>query len=196
MRLIPRLLLIAASSLALLGVPGHAAGDPGAPLFPLRPDSHWVYIHDNGFLEDVFVAGPRKGGPGFRVLGYFSPFDPPRTLRSTGQDTVVQILPDGREALYYMLDAPVGTSWVMDVPGATCVDESTITVGARNLTLTVPAGTFQGVVRLDYRTRCFDAGYTAEWFAPGIGLIQRTRLSFLGAVTKRLQRVVNVPGVE
>jgi len=181
---------------AMLTLAGTGVVADGAPLFPLRPGSSWLYVTDSGDDAGLIeVMAPQRGGPGFVVRGYWGFFDQ-RTLRGNNKDTVMEVRPDGSEGLHYLLDAPVGTSWKMHALDGFCVDGSTLTVGARDLIMTVPAGTFEGVVRVDHATRCFDGGLKTEWFAPGIGLIQRTSLTFFGERTIALLRAQNVPGVE
>ena len=60
------------------------------------------------------------------------------------------------------------------------------TIGAKGLTVIVPAGTFSDVIRLDMTTSCADAGVTSIWFAAGAGPIKWTELNIAGTVTYEL----------
>ena len=58
----------------------------------------------------------------------------------------------------------------------------TFTIGAKNQTLRTPAGTFNDVLRLDVASQCRDAGTTAIWFAPDVGVIRWEELTIVGPV--------------
>jgi hypothetical protein len=55
------------------------------------------------------------------------------------------------------------------------------TIGAKNLTLSVPAGSFPRVTRLDFGRSCADAGLISAWFAPNVGLIKWSESTIAGA---------------
>ncbi len=50
----------------------------------------------------------------------------------------------------------------------------------------VPAGSFKRSVRLDFLAPCFDAGLSTEYFAGGVGLVQRVAETIAGPRTFRL----------
>jgi len=62
-----------------------------------------------------------------------------------------------------------------------------IIIAEKDASLTVTAGTFNQVIRLDLETSCSDAGITHIWFAKNVGIIQWTELNIAGDVTYQLQ---------
>lgn len=197
-------LLLAAGAIA---VPA-AAGDMATParirpalapsaLFPLRPGNHWVYAASGAIgeprswevrvLEQEMQPSMSPARPYHRLAGYFE--GATRLVRSDVFGNVVEQGGAMRDHLWYLLAAPVGTSWTLSMaaPEATCVAGATLTIGARDEVVTVPAGEFRGVVRIDYTgSRCADAGITAEWFAPGIGLVRRAETTIAGPLVSDL----------
>jgi hypothetical protein len=122
-----------------------------------------------------------------RLAGYFD--GATRLVRSDAFGNVVERGGDERGHVWYLLGAPVGTSWTLSMapPEATCVAGATLTIGARDEVVTVPAGEFRGVVRVDWSgSRCADAGITAEWFAPGVGLVRRAETTIAGPLVSDL----------
>ena len=196
MRRHPRILVLALLSTGFCLLAGAVSRPPEAAsaqnsFFPLHPRNVWVYLSGFGQALTVRVhrslGNPQDPTTAMEVTGYFPDFfDSVRLLRTSSDDVVTEVLADGSERLYYRLGEPVGSSWVMQVPGVSCSNGVRVTVGARDLTLTVPAGTFDGVVRLDFGIRCFDSGIRNEWFAPGVGLIRRVEDSLFGARTSEL----------
>jgi hypothetical protein len=121
------------------------------------------------------------------LVGYFG--EGTRLVRADLASSVFERGEAGREHLWYRLRAPVGTSWKLTTapPELPCLAGATLTIGARDEVVTVPAGAFRGVVRVDYSaSRCADAGITREWFAPGVGLVRRVEASIAGTRTSEL----------
>jgi len=84
--------------------------------------------------------------------------------------------------LWYKLGAAVGTKWhFVHEGGMPCNSPLLATLVSRTDTVTVPAGTFAHCVKVVYSEHgCADAGMTAEWFAPGVGLVKRVDTSIAG----------------
>jgi hypothetical protein len=184
-----------------------AAGDTATPsrlrpvlspsaYFPLRPGYRWVYraVGASGEVrtwEVRVLEQPAPSAPSVRsyqlLAGYFD--DATRLVRSDAFGNVLERDGDARDRLWYRLGAPVGTSWTLSTapPEPACLAGATLTVGARDEVVTVPAGEFRGVVRVDYSgSRCADAGITTEWFAPGVGLVRRAETTIAGALVSEL----------
>jgi hypothetical protein len=132
-----------------------------------------------------------NGEPYFVLDGYFGPG---RLVRNGPGGAVLEFNPNGpADNLWYRLGAAAGTTWQLQLeppptlgPIADCVSGSKVVLASRTEVATVPAGTFRGVVRLDFSSPCADAGLESEWFAPGVGLIRRQELSFAGPVVSEL----------
>lgn len=169
-----------------------------ASYFPLGVGNRWVYAKagrggTSAWKVEVVEAGmPAGPWPFFRMEGYFQ--GPPRVVRADRGGAVRELGPGGdREYLWYMLGAPVGTTWQLQLapsptagPLGDCVDGSRLVVASRNEVVKVPAGEFTRVVRIDFRSHCVDAGITSEWFAPGVGLVRREETSIAGPVVSEL----------
>jgi agmatine/peptidylarginine deiminase len=87
---------------------------------------------------------------------------------------------NGRTAeLMPTLEAPVGYS---RTASPTSLNSGAMTIGARGLSLTTPAGTFTDVTRIDLQTApgVADAGVSSIYFARGIGVVKWTENSFIG----------------
>jgi hypothetical protein len=168
-------------------------------LFPLRDGNSWTYARKGlGEVTEwrVAVAGkvtaPRVH-PYFTLERYFP--GAPHSVRSDPFGTVTERSDGFRDHLWYLLGAPVGTSWTIQLapsplasPLPDCIAGAKVTLASRGETLSVPAGEFDRVVRVDWASACADAGIASEWFAPGVGLIRRDELSFAGIVTSELVR--------
>jgi hypothetical protein len=166
--------------------------------FPLTVGNRWVYERTGPggtstwtaeVAEATMPAGPWQV---YRLEGYFPGV--PRWVRADRRGTVTEFLPGGaREYLWYLLGAPPGMSWQLQLaptptagPAGDCVDGSRLVVASRDDVVNVPAGQFTRVVRVDFRSRCADAGITTEWFAPGVGLVRREETSIAGPVVSEL----------
>ena len=168
-------------------------------LFPLREGSTWTYAR-KGLAETsewtaavtAKVSAPRVH-PYFTLEGYFEGM--PHAVRSDPFGSVTERSEGFRDHLWYLLGAPEGTTWTLQLapspqesPVADCISGARVTLAARGETMSVPAGDFERVVRVDWMSACADAGIASEWFAPGVGLIRRDELSIAGIVTSELVR--------
>jgi hypothetical protein len=167
--------------------------------FPLRVGNEWVYAVASQVERSEWraaVTGRKVAANGaayFELAGYFGPT---RLVRSGMRSTVSEFNPDGdRDNLWYLLGAPVGTSWELVLeplptlgPVADCVGGSKALLASRTEVVRVPAGEFRDVVRVDYRAPCVDAGLASEYFAPGLGLVKRVEQTFAGPRVSELLR--------
>lgn len=77
----------------------------------------------------------------------------------------------------------VGTRFNLALGGC----NNSATIAAKNLAVTVPAGSFQRVTRLDFGRNCADAGLISAWFAPNVGLVKWSESNIAGAREYTLQ---------
>ena len=166
--------------------------------FPLEAGNYWVYQKHGATetsswrVEVLRDPASQMTGAGKVLAGYFP--GPIRRVRVWPLDIVSEVgMQRGRDGLWYLLRAPVGVAWTIEVAappepvtGLDCIDGSRLHVTSRSETVEVPAGKFTDVVRIEYEMRCADAGIMAEYFAPGIGLIRREEESFAGTVVSDL----------
>lgn len=192
--------------LVWIGPPGAAAQGQvreslrAVSYFPLAPQAYWEYEQQGATcggacrwrVEVVGDAAPTPVAGAFGLKGYFP--GPVRKVRSLPLGVVTEVRPDGgRDGLWYMLRAPEGLGWTLELAddpanggGSSCIDGSWVRVASRNETVRVPAGEFRDVVKLEFRSRCVDAGITAEWFAPNVGLVRREEATIAGVLVSEL----------
>lgn len=73
---------------------------------------------------------------------------------------------------------PVGTEYIVMINPC---NRGKSRIAEKNLTVTVPAGTFENVIRVDFfDLNCADAGVTSHYYAPGVGLIKWKYLTIAG----------------
>lgn len=173
-----------------------------AHFFPLTDGNRWTYTRRGTGADETWqvtaaaVTDTAATMPRFSLSGYF--FGPPRQVTTDRAGTVMERDPfAGRDTLWYRLGAAVGTSWELQLvelptmgPVRGCIGGSKLVIAARNEAVTVPAGHFRHVVRVDFQPPCADAGITSEWFAPGVGLIRRVESSFAGPIVSELEQAV------
>lgn len=163
------------------------------PHFPLQVGNQWNYskqgIGDAQTWQVAVVEG--TAGAGSELQGYFGAS---HTVCAGTSGVIHEVTADAGDAMWYNLGATVGSTWHIHLDQAgdnpDCVDGSQATIGSRTDHVDVPAGSFDNVIRIDYRSPCSDAGIVAEWFAPGVGLVKRTEQSFAGPVVSELQSAV------
>lgn len=165
--------------------------------FPLQPGFRWVYevvgaigARRTWQVEVLDRPAPMPLMPGHAYLPLVGYFDSgPRNVRSDPFGNVFERSGDTRDHLWYLLGTPVGTSWELSTapPELSCLAGVRLTIGARDEVVTVPAGEFRDVVRVDYSgSQCADAGITTEWFAPGVGLVRRAETTIAGPLVSNL----------
>jgi hypothetical protein len=169
--------------------------------FPLEVGDQWSYARRGPAGSDSWRSAvadrvvQANGRIYYALDGYFGPR---RLVRATLRGTVTEYDPNAwADHLWYLLGAPVGSSWRIELqalplanPLPDCVSGSKVTLASRTDTVTVPAGTFHDVVRLQFASPCADAGIVTEWFAPGVGLIRREEDSFAGPVVSELLHAI------
>lgn len=166
--------------------------------FPLQPGTTWTYERrgpagTSTWRAEVVADPAATTERGYHRLAGFFP-GPARLVRVLPFDIVTEARPEGgRDTLWYMLRAPARLPWTLELAGtaeplsgAECIDGSRLHVASRDEVVTVPAGEFRSVVKVVFDTGCADAGITAEWFAPGVGLVRRTEASIAGEVVSEL----------
>jgi len=195
--------VVVVAAAAILSAPAFVHGQVRPVLgwssfFPLKPGSQWTYQKSSptGATQwEVGVAEPAEPEAGVRhvlLSGYFP--GAARLVRSDRTSAVLETSSWSQgESLWYLLGAAVGTGWELrlaplptmsPVPG--CVDGAKLRLVSRDESVSVPAGEFTHVVRVDWTTSCRDAGISSEWFAPDVGLVRRVESSITGPVVSEL----------
>jgi len=142
---------------------------------------------DNATYRDM-ITGSRiraEAAQGGRLWVHYTNFAGlgPLWINSSGRSERVYVQgTERRTQLFADFGAPLGTSTPLDL--GPCNRGAAI-LASRD-TLTVPAGAFADVVRVDFETSCADAGVTSAWFAPGVGPIQWTAVTIAGPSTYQM----------
>ncbi len=123
--------------------------------------------------------------PGGRLWIHYTDFAGfgPLWVASSGRGERVYVLGTDRKIqLFADFDVPVGSVTPLDLEPC---NRGTAVLAARE-TISVPAGTFTDVVRIDFKTSCADAGITSAWFARDVGPIQWTATTIAGPITYQM----------
>ena len=157
--------------------------------FPLQVGNEWVYTDESSrsvvqVLRETFEPNGLKY---FEVSGYL-PGDSlaTRKLRADTHNQIYEYNPNGEDFLWYQFENSEGTWYFDSGTAVSCVTGSTVSLGDFGASIDVPAGSFERSLRLDFITQCADAGIADEYFAPGVGLVQRNLHSVAGPRTMRL----------
>jgi len=108
----------------------------------------------------------------------------PLWVASGSRDERVRVHAPPDRAFQLLTDfgAPIGFTAPLDI--GPC-NRGAATLAARGR-LTVPAGSFSDVVRIDFATSCADGGVTSAWFARGVGTVQWTGATIAGPATYQM----------
>lgn len=152
-----------------------------ADFFPLQIGNFWEY---NNFWRRDNISVIRETISGTEQIEnktYFI-FSPPyrmdARLMKLQQNDIQIIAHDGLEKVLYKFSAPENETW--------SINDWTVKITNRNETVSVPAGTFENTIRIEFRRNVADAGYIIEWFAPNTGCVRRVKDSFAGPSTSEL----------
>src|SRR5262249_28449336 len=88
----------------------------------------------------------------------------------------------GAESGWVPLGSPAGTGFSSVIDP--CSPQGQI--ASRTAEVAVPLGSFTGEVQVNFQNTCKDAGLTAQYYAPNVGLIRQDQSSFAGPVLYRL----------
>ena len=124
-------------------------------------------------------------GQGGRIWVHYTNFAGfgPLWVSASGRGERVYVMgADWRIQLFADFDAPAGSVTPLDL--GPCNRGAAILAGRG--ALTVPAGTFSDVVRIDFQPSCADAGVTSAWFARGVGPVQWTSATIAGLSTYQM----------
>lgn len=194
MRLFGKLLAAATIAVGFVAAAPVARAHYENTYFPLHVGNEWTYA------ETGFAPSPQKkvvkvdaswtssvtGQAWFRTRGFNGDM---HWLRQTPTGRIYEW--QGRQ--WYRLGAGPGFPWTMSVNddaahGAiACSNGARLDVVSRSERVTVPAGTFP-TIHIRFRTACFDAGITDEWFAQGVGLVKRSQQTIGGPREQVLER--------
>jgi hypothetical protein len=169
---------------AILAVAPLAAAQPD--YFPLHVGNQWIY-RQSGQISGapVVVSIPRTVTFAERTYSMVSGFaEGPLYLRMEDDGTLYAYDTESRtEGVWAAFATPEGQNYRTIVNPCNGLG----LVKSRNAKLTVPMGELSGALEVDYPAgNCADAGLTADYFVPYIGLVARESITIAGPHSLRL----------
>lgn len=152
-----------------------AADATASEFLPLNLGDSATFTTANGATRELSVddsAGSWRHVVAFPLLGT-------SWISSAATDSRVHVYNEDSAASVLLADFARNTGTRFNLALGGCNNSATI--GAKNLAVTVPAGSFQRVTRLDFGRNCADAGLISAWFAPNVGLIRWSESNIAGA---------------
>ncbi len=157
--------------------------------FPLEIGNEWIYSDGTQTFKVQVLRETEESNyiQYFELSGYFQE-DPAkvRKIRRGSLDQILEFNPGGEDFLWYDFGTRESTWNLQTGSNIPCITGSLVSRAASGETVEGPAGTFENTARLDLVPRCMDAGITNEYFAGGIGLVQRVVTTFAGSRTFKL----------
>ncbi len=157
--------------------------------FPLEVGNEWVYSDgvSNFTVRVLREIREANGLNYFEISGYF-PNDSV-TVRKVRRGPLGQILefnPSGEDFLWYRFGLS-RDPWLFETGDEVpCITGSQVITGSFGKMVDLPAGILERTLRLDFAAPCVDAGISNEYFAAGIGLVQRVSTTLAGPRTFKL----------
>jgi hypothetical protein len=157
--------------------------------FPLEEGNTWLYKSVtignpqlNTTYQSVRVTGrERINDREYFQVSYFGRNVLLREDESTG-NVFVYDRSTGTESLWVALGLPVDGTFSSSLDP--CSPQGQIV--SRTAEVAVPLGSFTDEVQINFQNSCADAGVTAQYYAPNVGLIRQDQSSFAGPVVYRL----------
>ncbi len=155
--------------------------------FPLQIGNQWIYqVRFLGRTQTVTVDIPRAeivNGQVYSVVRGFPEGE--AWLRVNEAGTLYRYNPSaaGSEEVWAMFNTPEGGIYRTAITPC----NQTAKVESRNAKASLPAADFVDLLSIKYPVGiCADAGFDSELYAPYIGLVQRTSITFAGPNVMKL----------
>ena len=154
-----------------------------ADYFPLQTGNSWVYRATPGV--GTIVATVNVGSVvtiSGRDYYQLQSFDRNLLIRQADNGSLLQYSTDTKTESVWL---PFGLADIEPAQsGSTSTGDCSGTVSSvkSNTSLSTPLGDFSNVLAIRYTPTCADAGVTAQYFLPFVGLIRQEQTSFAGPV--------------
>jgi hypothetical protein len=145
--------------------------------FPLQITNQWVFLSQNDTLIESVTDTQRIGGNLYYSFEKFRDFS--GYLFRMFENNVF-IYADTAEYLWYDFNADSGDSWIVSPLGNPYYG-GVFTMQSKTDTVVTPAETFIDCYRIHHHIGA-DAEFV-EWFAPGVGIVQRDVVTIAGLRT-------------
>ena len=142
--------------------------------FPLQIGNRWVFSSQNDTLIESVADTQQIEGNLYYSFEKFRDF--PGYLFRTFEDNVF-IYADTAEYLWYDLNADSGTGWIVPPLGLPYFG-GIFTMQSKTDTVVTPAEIFTDCYRIHHFIG--DDAEFVEWFAPGVGIVQRDVITIAG----------------
>lgn len=150
--------------------------------YPNGEDDHYTYTTSrDGVVTDEVIrrAGAWILHAEFGGLGQIYVY--------TRNNNTLTVYSNGNLSRLANFDDPVGTEYAVTL--GVC-NTGTSVIAEKQAELTVPAGTFTDVIRIDFRGNCADAGIVSQWYARDVGIIQWTEPNIAGLLATKLTKAI------
>jgi hypothetical protein len=152
----------------------YSQGVKESSYFPLRIGNQWFFSSQNDTLSETVADTQRIGGNLYYSLEKFRDYS---GFLFRVFDNRVYIFADTSEYLWYDFKADSSDSWTVPPLGHP-YGGGLLTMQSKTDTVFTPSGTFTDCYRI-YHHIGSDAEFV-EWFAPGIGIVQRDVITIVG----------------
>jgi hypothetical protein len=142
--------------------------------FPLQIDNQWFFTSQIDTLNESVIDTQRIGGNLYYLFENFRDFS---GFLFRIVDNQVYIFADTSEYLWYDFKADSGESWTIPPLGHP-YNGGLLTMQSKTDTVFTPEGTFTDCYRIHHHIGA-DAEFV-EWFAPGVGIVQRDVITIVG----------------
>ncbi|MHA2101430.1 MAG: T9SS type A sorting domain-containing protein, partial [Candidatus Kariarchaeaceae archaeon] len=142
--------------------------------FPLQIDNQWFFSSQNDTLSETVADTQRIGGNLYYSFEKFRDFS---GFLFRVFDNRVYIFADTSEYLWYDFNADSGNSWIVPPLGHP-YNGGIFTMQSKTDTVVTPVESFTECYRIHHLIGA-DAEFV-EWFAPGVGIVQRDVITIAG----------------
>lgn len=154
---------------------------------PWKEGDHALYADSFGNSIEIEIDRESRNWSHYTNFAGLGPL----WIQTHPNNEQVFIRPTERAKKQLMVDfnEPEGTVTTINI--APC-NNGAVRIVSKGEQISVPAGTFNGVIRLDLETSCADGGVTAVWFAPDVGFIRWESSNISGPIsTEMIHGTVN-----
>jgi len=161
------------------------AGGTLAYYFPMQVGNRWSFL-PNGLLTEAIVDSVWINGYTYYQFNKYFYF--PNTYLRLSSDNKLYHRSEDYEQLWLDFSANIGDFWI--VIEHYSLLKWTVYLESKTDTVIVPAGTFTNCYRFWFSFGCCDGDWV-EWYAPGIGPVQRIEYSYSRFEHPLVNAVVN-----
>ena len=149
--------------------------------FPLHKGDSAIYL--NSFNNSVGVSTDKHIAKWLHITNFAGLG--PLWVKTSSENEQIFVRDDmgSNRELFVDFDNPVGTKTEINISPCNI---GTVEIARKDEVISVPAGIFDNVIRLDLKSSCADGGVTSVWFANQIGIVKWESLNIAGSITHEM----------